>query len=122
MNATNSTVRDINVMKPFHYIHEIELANTRRGHHFFEPAAKRFFRSRIIDDVTPDPTGDGGFFITSEQFVGPTGKALPRAYTVRHSNSEGWITTVGGFNTIPTLRAARKAVAAAVEEKKAAIR
>lgn len=76
----------------------IREANEALGHHFFEPAAMRFFRSRIEGG----PYGYTGYFVTSEQFDSDS----PRLYTIRHANEDGSIATVGEFQAYATRAAA----------------
>lgn len=58
-------------------IQEIERWNDWSGHYFFTPDTKRFFRSRILDEVFQGP--GGVYFVTSERF----GPEAPRRYSVR---------------------------------------
>ena len=76
-------------------IQTIRDTNARRGHHFFEPATMRFFRSRAATMGYRGPFGT--YFVTSEQFQGIDGYRAKRAYTVRRQNPDGSIDTVGTF-------------------------
>lgn len=77
------------------------------GGHFFEPATKRFFRSRILDDLY---IGTGGcFFVTSEQFAPSRGPAAKRRYTVRQFRADCSIDTHGEFQAYATPAAAKRA-------------
>ena|SRR3990167_2108062 len=91
----------------FNTIQEIERANENRGHHFFKPAAKRFFRSRIGETVY-----GGRYFVTSEQFD----YSSPRLYTVRMANDDGSIETIGEFQAYRTSSQARAAIRATLRE------
>jgi hypothetical protein len=85
----------------FDTIADIRAANARAGHHFFEPATMRFFRSRIESTVY-----GGRYFVTSEQFAMGAHKD-PRRFTVRMANDDGTIDTVGEFQAYSTLEVAR---------------
>ena len=92
----------------FESIREIERANQDRGHHFFEPTAKRFFRSRVGKTVY-----GGRYFVTSEQFD----YSSPRLYTVRMANDDGSIETIGDFQAFRTASQARAAIRATIREQ-----
>ena|SRR5271165_2496012 len=81
-------------------IQEIEVANARRGHHYFEADTMRFFRSRVSSEVEPLPNG-GALFITSEQNHG-WGGPYPRLFSIRRCNPDGSIDTVGDFQAYAT--------------------
>lgn len=70
-------------------------ANARSGHHFFEPATMRCFRSRAATMGYRGPFGT--YFVTSEQFQVSDGYRAKRYYTVRCQNPDGSINTVGAF-------------------------
>lgn len=82
-------------------IEAIEQANRAIGHHWFEPAAMRFFRSRVSSRVYPTPSG--AFFVSSER--GSHQKA--RRYSVRFCDARGRIETVGEFQAYAGARRAR---------------
>lgn len=85
-------------------IYDIELSNRQHGQHFFDADSKRFFRSRIGQDVYEGPGGI--FFTTSEQFDHKS----PRLYTVRQFNPEtGACKTVGEFQQYASSSGARRA-------------
>lgn len=91
----------------------IERANENAGRHWFSPSTKRFFRSRVLDDVYQGPGGI--FFVSSEK--GPLGK---RKFTVREFKPQtAGIDTFGPFNEMSRERAKRLARIAA-EARKAA--
>ena len=71
---------------------EVEEANRLAGHHFFDADTKRFFRSRIGENVY-----SGGFFVTSEK-----GPNMQRRYTVRQAMPNGTIDTFGEFQQYTT--------------------
>ena len=94
-------------------INDIERAceTASPSNHFFEPQAKRFFRSRIGSNVYQGPGGI--YFVTSEQFIGSNGYRAERMFTVRQFRQ--WreirekdgrevscvsIDTVGQFNSL----------------------
>jgi hypothetical protein len=79
--------------------YDLEQANARRGHHFFEPGSMRFFRSRI-GNVHPLPFG--AIFVTSEQFRGSDGYTDARRYTLRHCLPNGEVETLGEFQQFAT--------------------
>jgi hypothetical protein len=86
----------------------VDMRDVERAHqgHWFEPQAKRFFRSRLPQTAY---RGVGGtFFVSSEQFVGSQG-AAPRAYTVRYVTDDGSIETAGPFNELSRATAHRYA-------------
>ena len=62
---------------------EVRRLHTAAGGHFFDRATMRFFNSRIESSLY-----QGGYFITSEQFVDSTGEAHAREYRVRHFYAE----------------------------------
>lgn len=62
-------------------IDEIKTSNRQHGYHFFEPAALRFFASRIGQETYEGP--GGVYFTTSEQFQPSEGPAHKRRYSVR---------------------------------------
>ena len=84
---------------PFNSIAEIEDANQRAGYHWFEPATRRFFKSRVLDGVH-----GGCFFSTSEQ--GPSG---PRMYSVHYATDNGAIHKASAFQTFGTATQAHSA-------------
>jgi hypothetical protein len=84
-------------------IHEVRRANLRARHHFFDADTMRFFRSRILPGLIA-----GRFFITSEQFVGSSGVADPRRFTIREALSSGEIVTANDtFQKYASAREAR---------------
>lgn len=90
---------------------EVIRRNREAGFHFFDPASKRFFRSIIGRRIYQGP--GGVFFLTSEQFVGSTYTA-PRCYSVRRFDAAtGDVRTVGEFNVLDRITAARLAKKAA---------
>ena len=82
----------------FETIDQIKQANDAIGHHWFEPDAMRFFRSRLGQTVY-----GGRFFISSEQFD----YRSPRLYTVRRANDDGSIGTASEFQQFETSAQAR---------------
>ena len=76
-------------------IANLELANHKRGHHFFDADSKRFFRSRIGGTLYGGPGGE--FFVTSEREATWEKRAIPRRYTVRQAMPDGRVATVGEF-------------------------
>ena|SRR3990167_7849321 len=98
-------------MTTYFTISQIKEANRARGHHFFEPATMRFFRSRVLRGVI-----GGRYFITSEQFESSTGYRAPRKYSVRECLDNGEIRTHDEFQAFETpaqARAAARKLAAA---------
>ena len=87
----------------FRTISEIQAANERLGHHWFEPGALRFFNSRVGCTVYASR-----YFVSSEQFD----YTSPRLYTVRRANDDGSIDTVGEFQAYRTCAEARQAIKA----------
>ena len=96
--------RPLRRSNPFYTLKAIKEANAAAGHHFFEPATLRFFRSRVAPGVI-----GGRFFVTSEQFVGSDGRRAPRQYTVRIAHDNGSIQTVDKFQAFSSLAKARRA-------------
>lgn len=78
---------------------DIEEANQRRGHHFFDEDTMRFFKSRILDGVY-----GGRFFVTSEK-----GPDNVRRYTVREAKADGSVDTYGDFQDYATAAQAKGA-------------
>jgi len=89
-------------------ISDIKTANAARGHHFFERATLRFFRSKILRWVVPMPDGSA-LFGTSEQFVDSSGNEAPRRFTLRRCKPDGDCGTVGEFQAYKTAREVRAA-------------
>lgn len=82
---------------------EIEKANEKAGHYFFESSTKRFFNSRILGEVFQGP--GGVYFVTSERFDHRT----PRLYTIRSFDPKtGDVNTVGEFQAYKAARTAKK--------------
>lgn len=73
-------------MTTFFTIQQIKDANHEHGHHWFEPATLRFFKSRFNGPVI------GNMFVSSEK--GPDGV---RRYSIRKASANGAIDTVGDF-------------------------
>ena len=96
----------------FETIGQIKQANEAIGHHWFEPGAMRFFRSRIGQTVY-----GGRFFVTSEQFD----YRSPRLYTVRRANDDGSIGTASDFQQFETSAQARAWIARTIRETEAAL-
>lgn len=96
-------------------IDEIVRRNRALGHNWFEPETRRWFGSRIHDEVYGD-----GFFVTSErdERAGRYGAAWDgeRRYTVRRALPDGSITTVGTFGGYGTRAAAHAAARRAATE------
>lgn len=84
---------------------DIRRANEDAGQHWFQPAAMRFFRSRVSDGVYGN-----GYFVSSER-----GPDMARRYTVRKALPDGSIDQVGEFQQYASRSgahaAARKAAA-----------
>ena len=80
------------------------------GSHWFDAAALRFFRGRVLPTVYEGPGGI--FFVSSEQYSDQT----PRRYTVRKFKPEdGDVDTVGAFNELTKLEAVKLARRCAAE-------
>lgn len=93
-------------------LYDIELENSQAGFHFFDPSAKRFFSSRILQDVYQGPGGI--FFITSEQFD----TSSPRLYSVRQFFPDTKrIKTCGKFQGYRTTSAAKREAKRLAEQK-----
>jgi hypothetical protein len=91
----------------FYTISQIAQANKALGHHWFEPATKRFFASRVLSDVyQTSQNGVGAYFVSSER-CNLSGES--RLYTVRRALSNGAIETVGAFQAYDTARQAKAA-------------
>lgn len=92
---------------------EIRRLNEAAGHHFFESATIRFFRSRIAREAFKTRDGTRAYFVTSEQFIASSGEKSPRRYTVRRvvlshvtDDNVGHVNTVGKFQQWRTHEAA----------------
>jgi len=72
----------------FETMKDVVAANAAIGNHWFDPATKRFFRSRIGSTLY-----GGKYFVSSEQFDDDS----PRLYTIRCVYPRGSIGTVGRF-------------------------
>ena len=99
-------------------IGELERMHKQAGGHFFDADSKRFFDSRIGQNVWPGVTG--WFFTTSEQFHNwATQYHAPRLYTVRKLNADNHrsIDSVGEFQQYTSSAAARRAAEKAAQEE-----
>jgi hypothetical protein len=85
-------------------IFEIQQANRALGHYWFEPSTKRFFNTRV-SQVTFYGADSSTLFVSSEK--GPYN--AHRLFTVRRSNADGSITTVGDFQGYRSLASALRA-------------
>lgn len=96
----------MHVPQTFYSADQIERHSSGKTH-FFDPGAKRFFRSRIGSNAYPTANPFVTYFVTSEQFEDSRGRREPRCYTVR---SYDWrtadISTVGEFQRYATGRTA----------------
>lgn len=103
-------------MTQFFSMAEVIRRNHEAGRHFFDPAAKRFFRSVIGRRVYQGP--GGVFFLTSEQFEPGEGEPWPRRYTLRRFEpATGEVVTAGEFCVLDRMtagRLVRKAAAGAI--------
>lgn len=81
-------------------IKEIEDANRRIDHHWFDPDTKRFFNSRVLG-----PVYGGHYFVSSEKDTHGS-----RGYSVRKATRHGVIETVGKFQGYSTPAQARAAI------------
>ena len=92
------------------------------GSHFFDPAAMRFFNSRVSSFIVRQ-NDYSGFIVTSEQNRSPYYGDDPRGYTVRRysvvDNGDGGglfdIATIGEFQEFATLKAAQSFARSLVE-------
>lgn len=82
-------------------VYDIELKNRQSGRFFFSKDTKRFFKSRIGNEVY-----GGCYFITSEKFNDDS----PRLYTIRKASPDGDVSTVGKFQAFKTSAQARSAI------------
>jgi hypothetical protein len=92
---------------------DIKERNKRAGQHWFEPAALRFFSSRIQERIYP-AAGGSAYFVSSERFFpsvasGDDPSWYRRLYSVRRALPDGSIATVGEFQGYKTGRAAHAA-------------
>lgn len=78
---------------------DVRSFNHATGHHFFEPAALRFFKSRVSDKLH-----GRRYFVTSEQ-----GPDMPRLWTVRYIDRDGSTGDVGGDGRFDTRSSAHTA-------------
>ena len=90
-------------------LHQIKVTAANAGSHWFDPAALRYFSSRISLTVYPVP--GGALFISSEQFRPLYAAPEPRLYSVRSCTLAGNIDTVGEFQQYRTRAAAHAAAA-----------
>jgi hypothetical protein len=89
-------------------IDDVRRRNARAGGHYFEPAALRFFASRVQAAIYPDGQG-GCYFVTSERFD----PGHRRLYTVRYADREGNCETAGGHANFQAWQTGRQAHAEA---------
>lgn len=90
----------------FKSVVDVQRAHEKGGGHFFDPASKRFFDSRIGRTLYSGPGGH--YFVTSERYHDIHGGSDPRAYTVRQAHPNGQIDTVGEFQAHPTRSSAAR--------------
>ena len=91
-------------------IYDIELSNRQHGQHFFDADTKRFFSSRIGQEVYEGPGGI--YFTTSERFYPSEGAPSARGYTVRKFDpATGKVDTMGEFQAYASSGGARMAAA-----------
>lgn len=93
-------------------ITEVKARNREAGQHWFSPSTMRFFRSKVAR-WTKTAADGRVYFVSSEQFVGSSGIASPRQYTVRVQQLDGSIDTIGEFQAYETLAEAKRAAAEA---------
>jgi hypothetical protein len=86
--------------------------NRKPDGHFFDPQAKRFFRSRVGAVIEYNREGPI-YFLTSEQFVDSRGNKAPRKYTARVMGADGRIESIGPFNVFSRAQAVRQCKLAA---------
>jgi hypothetical protein len=90
-------------------IDEVKTRSEKNDKHFFDADTMRFFSSRILELAWKKD--DNIYFITSEADKNPyKHQGSIRAFTVRKSNNNGCIDTVGDFQGHPTKREAQKAI------------
>jgi hypothetical protein len=87
-------------MAVYFTIQQIKDANHAAGHHWFEPATMRFFKSRVSGPVIAN------MFVSSEQ--GPHQDR--RYYTIRIAGDDGDIDTVGDFQQYTSKATALNAI------------
>lgn len=93
-------------------IQDIRRAHEAIGQHFFDPAAMRFFASRIHRTVHEGPGGT--FFVTSERFIPVYGAGgYPRLFTVRRANADGTLNEYSEFQAFRDRHTAHMHAAAA---------
>lgn len=94
----------------FRDMSEVRSANRQLGHLFFDPAALRFFGSRVHSELH-----GGCYFVTSERDEAwgslPAAWNGERRYTVRQASADGSIVTVGEFGEYRSASAAHAAAA-----------
>lgn len=96
-------------------VHDVQRIARACGSHFFDPAAMRFFSSRVSSFIARE-NDYAGYIVTSEQHKPLYAHPEPRMYTVRRysvsDNGEGGgafnIDTVGEFQQFATLQAAQR--------------
>ena len=90
---------------------DVRSANAAAGHHWFDPATLRFFRSRVGRTLYA-----GRYFITSEQMSPSYDRStdtwhyFPRRWSIRIANDDGSIDTVGEFDQYESYAQARAAI------------
>ena len=95
-------------------IDEVKRRAEKGSPHFFDTDTMRFFSSRISELAWK--IGENVYFITSEADRGSVRHSRSiRAWTVRKSDKDGDITTVGDFQGEPSLNEARKTIKAIKE-------
>ena len=86
---------------------QIKQANKASGSHWFSPATRRFFSSRISDIIYQGPGGI--YFVSSERCWG-----RHRSYTINQFDpTTSQINTLGTFQQYTNRRSAHKAAAKA---------
>lgn len=92
-------------------IADVRSANRAAGFHWFDPAALRWFRSRVHAATYQTPSGC--LFVSSEQYVAyDPYRCEPRKFTVRRfTESTGEVDTVGDFQEFGSRSGAHAAAA-----------
>lgn len=90
-------------------IDEVKTRSEKNAKHFFDADTMRFFSSRVLELAWKK--ADEIYFITSEADNGRIKhQGSIRAFTVRKSNANGSIDTIGDFQEHATKRDAQKAI------------
>lgn len=90
-------------MAQYDTLEQIEQANRRLGHHWFDADTLRWFKSRLSPYIF-----GGRYFVSSERGDRYIWNGR-RRYTVRRANDDGSVSTASEFGQFATMKGAQAA-------------